>query len=66
MRDSVLWRKQSYIVILLAKRLKIDIDRALDLYYSTETARQLSDLNTKLYLMSYQYIVDNIISELNS
>ena len=66
MRDSVLWRKQSYIVILLAKRLKIDIDRALDLYYSTVTARQLSDLNTKLYLMSDQYIVDNIISELNS
>jgi hypothetical protein len=65
MRDSVLWRKQSYIVILLAKRLKIDIDRALDLYYSTETARKLSDLNTKLYLMSDQYIVDNIISELN-
>jgi hypothetical protein len=65
MRDSVLWRKQSYIVILLAKRLKIDVDRALDLYYSTETARQLSDATTKLYLMSDQYIVDNIISELN-
>ena len=65
MRDSVLWRKQSFIVILLAKRLSIDVDRALDLYYSTETARQLSDAKTKLYLMSDQYIVDNIISELN-
>ena len=52
-------------IILFAKRLKIDVDRALDLYYSTETARQLSDVTTKLYLMSDQYIVDNIISELN-
>ena len=65
MRVSVLWRKQSYVVLLLAKTLKIDVDRALDLYYSTEVSRQLSDFKTGLHLMSDQYIVDDIISELN-
>lgn len=64
MRDTVLWRKQSSIVVLLAKVLKIDVDRALDLYYSTKVSSQLSDFKTGLYLMSDQYIVEDIISEL--
>ena len=35
MRDTVLWRKQSHIIIMLAETLQIDAERALDLFYST-------------------------------
>ena len=64
MRDSVLWRKESRIVLALSVALSIDAERALDVYYSTQTARQLSDPKYGLQLMSDGYIVENILSEL--
>jgi hypothetical protein len=64
MRDNVLWRKQASIIMLLANTLQIDSDRALDLYYSTQTAQQLADPAMGLQLMSDQYIVENILSEI--
>ena len=64
MRDNVLWRKESRIVLALAAELSIDAERALDVYYSTQTARQLSDPKYGLQLMSDGYIVENILAEL--
>lgn len=64
MRDNVLWRKQASVIMLLAKALQIDSNRALDLYYSTRTAQQLAKPELGLQLMSDQYIVENILSEL--
>lgn len=64
MRDNVLWRKQASVIMLLAKALQIDSDRALDLYYSTRIAQQLAKPELGLQLMSDQYIVENILSEL--
>lgn len=66
MRDNVLWRKQSHIIMMLAETLKIDAERALDLYYSTQTARYLSDARYGLQLMSDQYILDDILTEIRS
>ena len=66
MRNSVLWRKQCSIIILLSEILQISAERALDLYYSTKTANQLSDPKTGLQLMSDNYIVENILEELRS
>ena len=66
MRDNVLWRKQANVIILLAKALQIDTDRALDLYYSTQTAQQLANPAMGLQLMSDQYILENILSELQA
>ena len=43
MRDNVLWRKQSRIIMLLADTLKISPERALDLYYSTKVYEQMID-----------------------
>ena len=43
MRDSVLWRKTARIIMELASVLSISEERALDLFYSTKTYRQLSD-----------------------
>jgi hypothetical protein len=64
MRDTVLWRKQARIIIALATELAISEERALDLFYSTETYRQLSDPKYGLQLMSDGYIVENVLSEL--
>lgn len=64
MRDTVLWRKISHITILLAETLQIDVERALDLFYSTDTYTQLTNPKTGLQLMSDQYILENILAEL--
>ena len=64
MRDSVLWRKKARIVMMLASALSISEERALDLFYSTNTYRQLSDPKYGLQLMSDGYIVENVLSEL--
>lgn len=64
MRDSVLWRKESSIIMMLAEILQIDAERALNLFYSTKTYRQLSDPQYGLQLMSDKYLVENILAEL--
>ena len=64
MRDSVLWRKQARIIMALASALSISEERALDLFYSTETYRQLADSKYGLQLMSDGYIVENVLAEL--
>ncbi len=64
MRDNVLWRKQSRIIMLLADTLQIDATRALDLFYSTKAYQHLSDHKYGLHLMSDDYILEDIIEEL--
>ena len=64
MRDSVLWRKMSHVIMLLADTLQIDAERAIDLFYSTKTYHQLSDPSSGLQLMSDQYILENVLDEL--
>ena len=66
MRDVVLWRKQTHIIMMLADALKIDAEQALDLFYSTKTYQQLSDPKYGLQLMSDQYIVDDVLMELKA
>ena len=66
MRDSMLWRKQSHIIMMLAEALQIDAERALDLFYSTKTYRQLSNPKYGLQLMSDLYLLDNIMLEIQS
>ena len=64
MRDSVLWRKQSRIIMMLAEALLIDAERALNLFYTTKVYQQLSDPKYGLQLMSDDYILENLIEEL--
>jgi hypothetical protein len=64
MRDSVLWRKISHVIILLADTLQIDAERAIDLFYTTKTYHQLTDPSSGLQLMSDQYILENVLDEL--
>ena len=62
MRDSVLWRKVSNIIIMLADKLGIDEERALDIFYSTNTYKQLSDPMSGIQLMSDEYILEDILN----
>ena len=64
MRDNVLWRKQSRVIMLLANTLKISPERALDLYYNTKVYEQMTDPKYGLQLMSDDYILEALIEEL--
>ena len=64
MRDTVLWRKQSRIIMMLADKLQIDAERALALFYSTKVYQQLSEPKYGLQLMSDGYILEEVIDEL--
>ena len=64
MRDTVLWRKKSRIIMLLADKLQIDAERALALFYSTKVYQQLVDPKYGLQLMSDGYILEDVIDEL--
>ncbi len=64
MRDSVLWRKQSRIIMLLADTLKISPERALNLYYNTKVYEQMTDPKYGLQLMSDDYILEDLVDEL--
>ena len=64
MRDSVLWRKVSNIVIMLADRLGIDEERALDIFYSTKTYKLLSNTKSGIQLMSDEYILEDVLNEI--
>ena len=64
MRDTVLWRKESRIIMKLAEALHIDAERALDLFYSTRIYQQLSDPKYGMQLMSDDYIMEELIAEL--
>ncbi|MBO7595426.1 MAG: DUF3791 domain-containing protein [Bacteroidales bacterium] len=64
MRDTVLWRKEANIVMLLSQRLNISPERALDVYYHTRVNKYMSSPEYGLQFMSDLYVVDEIINEL--
>lgn len=64
MRDNVLWRKQGRIIMLLADALGITPERALNLYYTTKVYQHMSDPKYGLQLMSDDYILEELITEL--
>ena len=64
MRDQVLWRKTGRIATLLAERLDIDTERALDLLYNSHTYALLANPESGLQLQSDQYILVSILREL--
>ena len=65
MRDQVLWRKEGRIASLLAERLNIDTERALDIFYNSHTYALLSNPDSGLQLQSDQYIIADLLRELD-
>lgn len=64
MKEQVLWRKISRIVMLLAERLDISPERALGIFYTTRTCAMLHDDQYGLHLMGDLYILNDILQEL--
>ncbi len=52
------------VIELLASRLRISTDKALDLFYNSDTYKCLTLRNGDLLLKSDLYILDEIIREL--
>lgn len=52
--------------MMLAEKLQIDAERALDIFYSTKIYQQLSDPKYGLQLMSDDYIMEELINELRN
>ena len=65
MRDQVLWRKTGRIATLLAERLSIDTERALDLLYNSHTYALFSNPDSGLQLQSDTYILNDLLRELD-
>ena len=66
MRDQVLWRKISRIIMLLARQLEVSPQRALEIFYETRVSDRLHDSRYGLHLMSDAYILEDIIRELQN
>ena len=64
MRDQVFWRKTGRIAALLAERLDIDAETALDILYNSRTYALLSNPESGLQLQSDLYILSDILKEL--
>lgn len=64
MKEQVLWRKISRIVMMLAARLDISSERALGIFYHTQTCAMLHDSKYGLHLMGDLYILNDILQEL--
>jgi len=63
MRDQVLGHKTGRIAVLLAERLNIDAERALDILYNSRTYTLLSNPESGLHLHSDVYILTDLLRE---
>lgn len=66
MRDQVLWRKEARIAVLLAKKLNINAERALDILYNSRTYTLLVNAESGLQLQSDEYILNDLLRELEA
>ena len=57
--------KDRTIAALLAERLNIDVERALDILYNSHTYDLLSNPESGLQLQSDQYILADLLQELD-
>jgi len=64
MKDYILYRKITRIIMQLAEELDISPIRSLRLFYSTTVAQQLQDPKYGYQIMSDTYIVNDIKREL--
>lgn len=64
LRTDQMWYKIGGVVMALAARLEIKPEQALDLFYNSKTCEDLHTPQTLLYTFSDNYIVDEIIAEL--
>ena len=49
--------------MVLAKRLNISMERAVELFYKSKTCDSLHNPDTMLYTLSDEYIADDVLAE---
>lgn len=64
--ETLLQMKYARVVCLLAKRLDVDHTRALDIFYTSDTYSYLDNQMYHLHNMSDDYLVDEIMLELQN
>ena len=64
MRDDAWERKIARIILAIAEERGVSEGVAIDLFYATETYRQLADPATGLRLMSDGYILEDFRQQL--
>jgi hypothetical protein len=52
------------MVPIIAQRLHVSIEKAFDLFYTSQTCARLHDESTGLYLYGELYIIDDLLMEL--
>lgn len=63
---TLLQMKYSRVINLLAKKLEVDVPTAMDLFYRSETYKNLSQRDNHLHNMSDLYLVDELLLELQN
>ena len=66
MKDQVLWRKNARIVTMLADRMSIEPEKAMDIFYNSHTYSLLINPESGLQLQSDEYILNDILTELGA
>lgn len=64
MRDQVLWRKTARIITILADRLNVSQERAMDIFYNSHTFVLFNNPESGLQLFGDEYIVNDVLTEL--
>lgn len=64
--ETLLQMKYARVVSLLADTLQVSLQRALDIFYNSDTYQYLSHQLYHLHNMSDAYLVDEIMLELQA
>ena len=64
MKDYILYRKMTRVILQLADELQISTKRAMLLFYSSTVGQQLHDPKYGYQIMSDTYIVNDILKEI--
>ena len=64
--DTLLQMKYARVVCLLAEKLGVNHDRALDIFYNSDTYEYLDNKMYHLHNMGDLYLVDEILLELQA
>ena len=64
MRDDVLWLKTARIITIVAEKLSIAPERAMDSFYNSETYKLFCNPESDPQLTSDYYVVEDLIREL--
>ncbi len=65
-QEIIMSNRIGAIAVELAKRLKIEPVRALQLFYESETCAALHDKSSRLYLYGDLYVADEFMREMDN